>query len=930
MWPAIHVVATLLSWVHSAQGGLLLPMMIPGAPLASSGASSSFNFSVSLPPATSYSSAFSVSSAAAPTASTTSSRKRAAIPACLKTVELSCLNLAANCIDSVKGGNFNNLWGIPSCVAAATCYGVGDLITSVECQTGFTVTNAAQASLDGSIYAGMVSGCTSCALTQQNYVDFYYGQLSAIGTANWPSSNAIVQAFWSAITAWTATGLSVPYQNFNDWLHYSSYPTIVTTTSTTAVATFTQIPWNPNPAPTSGAISETFVKSTTTVIIAIPKATTTVVVAGTTLTLAPGGTPINVPLPSGVSILSATTPTWNPNIIPPTSVASVTFTAPPSFTTIVAVPTASAAPPKNITGPPGDLNIRGENWWLLVFGPIIGGLLPPDIGIPGGSTPTAAPPADWTGEWSNPEPTSSTSTKSSSASTSTSSSSSCPQPTAVYSLSDDSENADWDGLGADPDRRRSSSTIAARAGRCKPHSHPNPSQHPTMLKAMTLPICQITTGNAIINPNTVSLGGGIYYTIGLKALGGTNTGLSQINVNGRPVGNGGGTVAQEHVFEIGYIKQFFESLNNNGISCTWIVNNVYTRAGWDGRTWALSLLQDIDQTANMVWVDKPMNQAKSNVVNQNKASAADPPQRQNIDKITDFSTPSSVNLIQDAEYFIRNFAALGTYFGSTAATFQATALRIQNRLAQVTPSTPDINLPVAFNSWLRSLVNSYPAGCTSRAANVFNYYRNKMSGVANQHNNGVVPQCFPLFPTGINAQSFAWQNLVPPPPTLPSCNIPGTQGSLQFGINPNGSPENALINFRVLGAGRSDLYSFGTGSDYSDPHFVAADISSIAGCGGAVNIGPSPPGTAYPDAFLSPQCNGQTGKRTVPVSFVVNGQSLSCVSLYSNVPASGGGIGIFILCAGSTAAATSCATSVMTSNYPTGHLLAGPLLFIPS
>ncbi|KAK7043324.1 chitin synthase [Favolaschia claudopus] len=928
MWLPFTVVAAFLSSVHCAESGLLLPMMIPGAPLASDSTSLSLNSSADPSPTTS-SARFSVSSAAFPTESATifGSRKRAAIPACLKTIELSCLNLAANCIDTVNGGNFNNLWGIPSCVAAATCYGVGDLITSVQCQTGFTLTNAAQTSLDGNIYAGIVGGCTSCAITQQNYVDFYYGQLTAINTANWPSSNAVVQALWSAITAWTATSLSVPYQNFNDWLHYSSYPTIITVSYSTFIfkhvnshslhAVLTCMIIDPNPAPTSGAISETFVKFTTTVIIAIPRATTTVVVAGTTLTLAPGGTPINAPLPSGVSILSATTPTWNPNIIPPTSVLSVTFTAPPSFTTIVAVPTASASPPKNITGPPGDLNTRGENWWLLVFGPIVGGLLPPDIGIPGGSTPTAAPPADWTGEWSNPEPTSSTSTKSSSASTSTSSSSSCPQPTAVYSLSDDSENADWDGLGADPDRRRSSSTIAARAGR-----------------SMTLPICQITTGNAIINPNTVSLGGGIYYTIGLKALGGTNTGLSQINVNGRPVGNGGGTVAiaQEHVFEIGYIKQFFESLNNNGISCTWIVNNVYTRAGWDGRTWALSLLQDIDQTANMVWVDKPMNQAKSNVVNQNKASAADPPQRQNIDKITDFSSPNSINLIQDAEYFIRNFAALGTYFGSTGATFQATALRIQNRLAQITPSTPDINLPVAFNSWLRSLVNSYPAGCTSRAANVFNYYRNKMSGVANQHTHRKIgiPQCFPLFPTGINAQSFAWQNLVPPPPTLPSCNIPGTQGSLQFGINPDGVPENALINFRVLGAGRSDLYSFGTGSDYSDPHFVAADISSIAGCGGAVNIGPSPPGTAYPDAFLSPQCNGQTGKHTVPISFVVNGQTLSCVSLYSNVPASGGGIGIFILCAGSTAAATSCATSVMTSNYPTGHLLAGPLLFIPS
>lgn len=50
--------------------------------------------------------------------------------------------------------------------------------------------------------------------------------------------------------------------------------------------------------------------------------------------------------------------------------------------------------------------------------------------------------------------------------------------------------------------------------------------------------------------------------------------------------------------------------------------------------------------------------AKSNVVGQNKATAASPPQSVNIDKITNFMT--SANTIQDVEYFARNFAALGS------------------------------------------------------------------------------------------------------------------------------------------------------------------------------------------------------------------------------------------------------------------------------
>ncbi|KAK7013688.1 chitin synthase [Favolaschia claudopus] len=918
MRPAFALaVAALLPVVH---GDLLLDFL--GAPLTVG--NTSIVSSASRSAATVSTSASSASSSLFNTLPTstvigiaTVPQKRAAIPACLKTVELSCLNLAANCIDSVNAGNVNILWSIKSCVAAATCYGVGDLITSVECQTGFVVTNSAQAALPTSIYNGIVMGCTSCAITQQNYIDFYFGQLTAVNSANFPISSAVVKAFWSVITTWAATGSTVPYKNFNDWLHFSSFP-VTTITTTMPVTTYTQLTWNPNPAPTSGAVSETFVKSTTTVIIAIPTATTSVVIGGTSITLAPGGTPINSPLPPGISIHGATIPTWNPNIIPPTSVASVTFTAPPSFTTIVAVPPASNSPPKNITGPPGDKNSDGNNWWLLLFPGVIGGLLPADIGIPGGVKPTAAPPPDWTGAWTDPDPTSSSMHNSVSASSSaSSSSSSCPQPTGAYSLSDDDENSDWEDLGSDPDRRRSDiMTIAARAGR-----------------SMSLPVCGITekNGNLVINPNSVSLTTGTYYTIGTKAAGGTSIVLNPIVVNSRPVGNGPKTVAQEHIFEIGYIRQFFESINDSGrgISCTWILNNVYNQAGWDGQTWALSLLQEIDQRANMVWVDKPMNQAKSNVVNRNKATAADPPQKENMDTISDFTTTISVNEIQDIEYFIRNFAALGTYFSNTAGIFQATALRVQNRLAQITPNTPDVNLPVAFNAWLRALLPTYPLGCTSRANNVFNYYHAKMITVANQHNNGVVPQCFPLFPAGINPQSFTWQNLLPPPPTLPPCNIPGTQGRLQFGFNPDGSPEPSVTALRVLGAGRSDFYGLGTGTDFTGPHFAA---ESQPGCGnGAVHVGLSDPTTGrLPDVFFSPQCNGQTGKQTVPFSFVLNGQPLSCSPIYTNqAVAPGQPVPIRVVCAGSAAAAATCANSLLSSTYPTGHLLTGPLTFIP-
>ncbi|KAJ6553057.1 hypothetical protein B0H19DRAFT_1263475 [Mycena capillaripes] len=49
--------------------------------------------------------------------------RRSALPQCLKTVELSCLNLAANCISLTTSDTINDLWSRRPCVAAATCYG---------------------------------------------------------------------------------------------------------------------------------------------------------------------------------------------------------------------------------------------------------------------------------------------------------------------------------------------------------------------------------------------------------------------------------------------------------------------------------------------------------------------------------------------------------------------------------------------------------------------------------------------------------------------------------------------------------------------------------------------------------------------------------------------------------------------------------------
>ncbi|KAJ7617123.1 hypothetical protein FB45DRAFT_1063656 [Roridomyces roridus] len=633
----------------------------------------------------------------------------------------------------------------------------------------------------------------------------------------------------------------------------------------------------------------------------VPTTTTSIVIATVTITLAPGGTPINGPVPSGISQPGATTPTWNANVIPPTSASSVTFTAPPSYTTVVPVPTSSNSPPQNITGPPGDKNDDGGDWWLLLFGAVIGGFLPHDVGIPGGITPTAAPPVGWTGGWDDPDPTSTS--KNSQSSTSQSSTASCPVATATYALDDDSENSDWAGQGTDPDRRRSSPRAEASLERRDP-------------RHIAVNDCSIVVINAA---GEIRLGAGTYYSIGLKLPIGLGTVLSTTLVSSRPVGNGKGLVAQEHVFELGYIDQFFTVATSAGLSCNWIQSNVFNFVRADGSNMGMALLNAIDTRTWFI-------QAKSNVVNQNKATAADPPQKDKMDTFTSFTT--SQDKIQDVEYFARNFAALGSYFGGTADVFRATALRVQNLLAEITPDTPDANLPVEFNGWLRGLVATYPAGCTSRATNVYNYYVAKMNTIRTQAN--PVPACFPLYSAGVNPQSFTFANLIPPAPTLPSCDIPGTQGRVSVGNDAQGNPVFEVATFHILGSGNTDFYAIGTGTSISNLHHIVNDLStSYPNCVGSFQIAQNLPSAGFATANITLNCNGQGGNHVnAPFTYVVNNQVLQCALLNKN----DGSNTFFTICAPNLGAAHACAASAMAAvsgTYPQAYVSTASFIFWP-
>lgn len=37
------------------------------------------------------------------------------------------------------------------------------------------------------------------------------------------SAEDVVNDWWTPILDWTATGTTIPYTNFDDWLHYDAY-----------------------------------------------------------------------------------------------------------------------------------------------------------------------------------------------------------------------------------------------------------------------------------------------------------------------------------------------------------------------------------------------------------------------------------------------------------------------------------------------------------------------------------------------------------------------------------------------------------------------------------------------------------------------------------------------------------------------------------
>ncbi|KIY61261.1 hypothetical protein CYLTODRAFT_233489 [Cylindrobasidium torrendii FP15055 ss-10] len=94
-----------------------------------------------------------------------------------------CTRLVGDCLTQAK--TTQDPWAQASCVSAATCQGTTAVTSLLQCQDpSFDPTQAP--SLKKALFANLAQ-CDSCDLSFQNYVDFVYGELSAIGSQDWPS-----------------------------------------------------------------------------------------------------------------------------------------------------------------------------------------------------------------------------------------------------------------------------------------------------------------------------------------------------------------------------------------------------------------------------------------------------------------------------------------------------------------------------------------------------------------------------------------------------------------------------------------------------------------------------------------------------------------------------------------------------------------------
>ncbi|PFH47262.1 hypothetical protein AMATHDRAFT_152540 [Amanita thiersii Skay4041] len=143
-------------------------------------------------------------------------------PICNPDPNASCQQLFQSCIkaSNILTDPYSNL----HCALAASCWGggvigFGNAISCALNTQGRGANPRFYPRLSQSIFDSMAGGDST--ISQQNYIDSFYGALSTLTSPIWPDVNYVIER-WTRIKTWANfPDGNVPYQNFADFLQYS-------------------------------------------------------------------------------------------------------------------------------------------------------------------------------------------------------------------------------------------------------------------------------------------------------------------------------------------------------------------------------------------------------------------------------------------------------------------------------------------------------------------------------------------------------------------------------------------------------------------------------------------------------------------------------------------------------------------------------------
>ncbi|KAF8631387.1 hypothetical protein AX15_002418 [Amanita polypyramis BW_CC] len=170
-----------------------------------------------------------------------------------------------------------------------------------------------------------------------------------------------------------------------------------------------------------------------------------------------------------------------------------------------------------------------------------------------------------------------------------------------------------------------------------------------------------------------------------------------------------------------------------------------------------------------------------------------------------------------------------------------------------------------------------------------------------------VPTCFTLYTLNTYvASSFSASALLPPQPSLPRCNVPGTLGTVGYLQNGNF----VALSYtgqqqRIMGSGNQFYFAMGSGRTISDYHWQAVDASVYGPhCAGSFIVDDYAPTTPQATSVnVEMNCGSQTGKQAAQFNFVFNGRNLVCGLLLTG---HAGGTTEDVICAYDVSTASSC------------------------